>query len=176
MRQEIPGSFEIIVRKEKDTFRATCSMFPEISGEGLNEDKAIESLADGLADKMGGLVKTVLHEVFKGDFQELLKTKASICAQQMQNAAEIKELPRFADLPTIDCLLRGKNIDFAKRRPALHGTVMMMDMRPAQFCCPMPHEEYLYEAVRQSGIFNVPIPSECETPYGILLGVPLTYN
>ena len=136
--------FEIIVQRDKNTFRATCSIFPGVSGEGLDENKAIESLADGLADKMGGMVKTVLNEVFKGDFQKLLKTKVDVCAQQSCAMPKRKALPRFIELPLIDRLLRGKNLDFAGRCPALRGTVVLIDMRQPCFCRPMPCEEYVY--------------------------------
>ena len=166
MKREMLGSFEIIVRKDNDTFKATCSVFPGICGEGTNEQKAIENLADGLAHKMGGLVKTVLREVFN---MPPPRTQKSRPVPQMKE-------PFWAELQPIDCLFCDKNIDYTKRRPALHGKVMMLDMRPEKFCRPMPDEEYIYAAVRQSGIFNTPIPTECETPYGILLGVPLTYN
>ncbi|GBR75968.1 hypothetical protein NO2_0589 [Candidatus Termititenax persephonae] len=167
MRQEIPDSFEIVIKKENDTFRATCSIFPGIFGEGQDEEKAIESLADGLAHKMGTLVKTVITEVFKGDFQAL----------RAKGSAGVRTAPpkRFV-LPPVGWLLRGKHIDFAKRRPVLRGTLMLLDMRREQFCQPMPCEEQLFASIMNSGVFAAPLPAECVTPFGILLGVPLIYN
>lgn len=152
----VPNGFEITVKKEENSFKATCSMFPEVTGEGKNEEKAIESLADGLATKMGTMVKTVLDDVLKTDLLKLFKAEAKITealkAHKIKNLdpETIRKMPlkhsfinfnkpkqplnekKFSlQMPDIDLLMQGKNIKLNKY-PVMHGLLMTLGLHTLQ--------------------------------------------
>jgi hypothetical protein len=193
----IPVDFEIVVKKENDTFKASCSMFPEVYGEGLNEEKAIENLADGLVDKMGVIVKTVLDDVLKSDLLQLLKSGAHLTQVKVQ-AQPAKQRPTARrqapknngenlsfQLPSIDFFLRPVHIDLAKMRPVLPGGLLVLGLRSPQL------DKHFYFLSRRQifemekdimfslverGLFDGPQPGEVQTPFGIMLGLPMSYN
>jgi hypothetical protein len=189
--------FEIVVRKENNTFKASCSMFPEVFGEGQNEEKAIENLADGLVDKMGLIVKTVLDDVLKSDLLRLLKAEARL-ARTKARPQSAKQRPPVRQralrnngenisfqLPSVDFFLRQTSINFAKIRPALSGGLLVLGLRS-----PQADRQFRFLSRRQifeierdimfslveRGLFDGPQPGEVQTPFGMLLGLPMSYN
>ncbi|MDR2428190.1 MAG: hypothetical protein LBD62_00105 [Candidatus Margulisbacteria bacterium] len=193
----MPVDFEIVVKKENDTFKASCSMFPEVCGEGQNEEKAIENLADGLVGKMGLIVKAVLDDVLKTDLLQFLKTEARLAKAKTQpklvkqRLAGRRRAPRnngenFSfQLPSIDFFLRPANMDLTRRRPALPGGLLVLGLRAPQTArpfCFMSHrqmfelEKDLMFSLVERGIFDGPQPGEVQTPFGIMLGLPMSYN
>ncbi|MDR2431034.1 MAG: hypothetical protein LBD99_02095 [Candidatus Margulisbacteria bacterium] len=202
MRPEIPAKFEIVVKKERNAFKATCSIFPGVIGTGKNEEKAIEALADSLADKMGSAVKSALDEFLKKDLLRLLRTEAKISASLTPprlavNGAETAP-PKFTDklpkackmqfaIPPIEMLLRGTNIRLDKSHPALRGLLLVLGLRTAQkdlcrrFAC--LEQEYMdalddqfFFTLLNNGAFDTLQPTGHRTPLGMMLGIPLSFN
>jgi hypothetical protein len=193
----MPVDFEIVVKKENDMFKANCSMFPEVFGEGQNEEKAIENLADGLVDKMGLIVKTVLDDVLKSDLLQLLKSEARLAQAKAQpqldeqHPVAPQKTPKndseniSFQLPSIDSYLRPVNIDFTKMRPELPGGLLVLGLRS-----PQADRQFYFLSRRQifevekdimfslvkRGLFDGPQPGEVQTPFGIMLGLPMSYN
>jgi hypothetical protein len=193
----MPVDFEIVVKKENDTFKASCSMFPEVCGEGQNEEKAIENLADGLVDKMGVIVKTVLDDVLKSDLLQLLKSGANLTQVKVQSqpakrrpVASRKALQNNGEnlsfqLPSIDFFLRSAHMDLTKMRPALPGGLLVLGLRSPQadkhfyFLSRrqiFELEKVLMFSLVERGLFDGPQPGEVQTPFGIMLGLPMSYN
>ncbi|GBR72615.1 hypothetical protein NO1_0121 [Candidatus Termititenax aidoneus] len=193
----IPVDFEIVVKKENDTFKASCSMFPEVFGEGQNEEKAIENLADGLVDKMGLIVKTVLDDVLKSDLLQFLKSEARLASTKAQpqparqRPVARRRMPKnngeniSFQLPSIDFFLRPANIDFTKMRPALPGGLLVLGLRSPQAnkqVCFLSRrqifeiEKDIMFSLVERGLFDGPQPGEVQTPFGMLLGLPMSYN
>ncbi|MDR1452988.1 MAG: hypothetical protein LBJ25_03330 [Candidatus Margulisbacteria bacterium] len=193
----IPVDFEIVVRKENDTFKASCSMFPEVFGEGQNEEKAIENLADGLADKMGLIVKTVLNDVLKTDLLHFLKAEASLAKTRASQPAKRRPAARRRmtrdngenisfQLRSIDALLQTANMSFTQMRyPALSGGLLVLGLRAPQIAGHFRFmsrrqifelEKDLMFSLVERGIFDGPQPGEVCTPFGIMLGLPMSYN
>jgi hypothetical protein len=192
----IPVDFEIVVKKENDTFKASCSMFPEVFGEGQNEEKAIENLADGLVGKMGLIVKTVLDDVLKNDLLHFLKTEVRLAKTKAQSRpakrrpAARRRMPRGENLsfqlPSIDMYLHPAKMNFTQmRRPDLSGGLLVLGLRSPQvdkhFCFMSRRQMFEVEknlmfSLVERGIFNGPQPGEVQTPFGVLLGLPMSFN
>ncbi|MDR1996717.1 MAG: hypothetical protein LBQ83_00060 [Candidatus Margulisbacteria bacterium] len=209
MLPEGSSQFEIVVKREKNSFKATCSIFPEVTGTGKDEAKAIENLADSLADKMGTVVKSALDEFLKKDLLCLLRAEARVAetwrARQQkaagqtppeQNPAGPQECPaqdsekKFVfQMPPVNMLLSGANIPLDRLNPVLGGLIMVLGLHALHRDMPrrvgwlerecsetQAQEDQFFFAMLNSGAFDSLQPTERRTPFGLMMGIPMSFN
>jgi hypothetical protein len=148
---------------------------------------------------MGVMVKTVLDDVLTDDLLQLLKTEAKLTKNKVQAPQTAKpgtplvrrRVNRFPkenysfQLPPRDMLLRPRNIDIAKTRPVMTGGLLVLGLRSPYVDRRLNFltskqmfqlEEDLLFTLVDNGAFDGPQPEEVQTPFGIMLGLPMSYN
>jgi len=59
-------NFDIVVKQEKDgTYTVYCSIVPEIKGNALTVQEAMDSIMEPLVDKLGEKMKSTLRLILK---------------------------------------------------------------------------------------------------------------
>ena len=174
-------------------------MFPEITGIGKDEARAVEALADSLAVKMGSVVKSVLDEFLKKDLLRLFKAEARLREnnrplfrnaipplRRPNNAGPLERKITF-DMPPLDIFLQDTGLNLNKNHPAVRGLIMVLglhavhkDLARRLTWLEQEHltvmENQLLRSMLDNGAFDTLQPTGHRTPFGMMLGIPMSFN